>query len=95
MTEHVAIPLPDETGEASLDTLMHALAERMQASGNYLRAARHLRALAAMREQAEGAQERPGDSAFDLTLAKAEKELSGCEAAYRSLRARLSGPKPQ
>lgn len=69
----------DPFGALSHGELLHMLAERLQASGNYLSAARHLRSAAA------------SDAAIDAALEKAESELRRADDAYRLLRQRLSG----
>lgn len=70
----------DLSGLLSPGELLHMLAERLQASGSYLSAARHLRITAG------------SDAAIDAALEKAERELNRADEAYRLLRQRLNGP---
>ncbi len=65
------------TSALSQGELLHMLAERLQASGNYLSAARHLRRIAA------------SDLSIEAALEKAEHELFRADDAYRLLRTRL------
>ena len=62
---------PDDAGCQAL------LAERLQASGNYLSAARHLRRVAG------------SEASIEAALDKAESELLRADDAYRLLRMRL------
>lgn len=61
-------------GTLSQAELLHMLAERLQSSGNYLSAARHLRRVAA------------SDVSIEAALEKAEHELFRADDAYRLLR---------
>lgn len=69
--------MDDQPHMPSLAELLHTLAERLQASGNYLSAARQLRSSAA------------NDVSIEAALAKAESELRGADMAYRLLRMRI------
>ena len=68
----------DQSSVLSTGEILHLLAERLQASGNYLSAARRLRSMAS------------NDAAIDAALEKAENELRRAEDAYRLLRQRLN-----
>ena len=64
----------DTARALSQGELLHMLAERLQSSGNYLSAARHLRRVAA------------SDVSIEAALEKAEHELFRADDAYRLLR---------